>query len=58
MLLEYHKEAEDHWSEDGFPYDSEDEDFDTLRECMNDSTEDETEFGPDEQDREMLMTAA
>ncbi|TRY68506.1 hypothetical protein TCAL_14229 [Tigriopus californicus] len=55
MLLEYHKEEFNHWSEEDFPYDSEDEDFESLREVMNDVREEETEFGPDEQEKEMLL---
>eukprot|EP00095_Tigriopus_kingsejongensis_P011258 snap_masked-scaffold708_size108518-processed-gene-0.2 protein:Tk11258 transcript:snap_masked-scaffold708_size108518-processed-gene-0.2-mRNA-1 annotation:"PREDICTED: uncharacterized protein LOC100123324" len=36
ILLEYHKDELNHWSEEDFPYDSEDDDFDSLREVMND----------------------
>ena len=57
ILLEYHKEDEDHWSyvtEDGLDcYDPEE-----LRETMDDFSEQETEFGPNDEDREMLVTSA
>jgi hypothetical protein len=51
ILLEYHKEDEDHWSEDTA------DDDDDHRETMDDSDEEETEFGPDEEEREMLVTS-
>ena len=55
ILLEYHKDEFDHWSEDDLPYDSEDDDFDSLREVMNDDPDDEPEYGPDEEEKEMLL---
>ena len=76
ILLEYHKEDEDHWS---YVTDDEDcgagnscrqasskahkrrPDFEARREIMNDicgGVEEETEFGPNEEDREMLLTSA
>ena len=79
ILLEYHKEDEDHWS---YVTDDEDcgnnsgsfqqqhcdskghkrrPDFEARREIMNDicgGAEEETEFGPNEEDREMLLTSA
>ena len=56
ILLEYHKEEYDHWSEDDLPYDDSDEDdFDSLREVMNDDIVDEAEYGPEDEDREMLL---
>ena len=54
--MEYHKEDEDHWSyisDDGLDYDPEE-----LRETMDDFSEQETEFGPNDEDREMLVTSA
>ena len=54
ILLEYHKEDEDHWS-----YASEDEfDPENGRETMDNFSEQETEFGPDEEEKEMLLTSA
>lgn len=51
--MEYHKDELDHWSEDGMPYDSEDSDWDSLREVMNaDSEYDEEES---DEEREMLL---
>ncbi len=55
ILLEYHKDEFDHWSEDDLPYDSEDSDWDSLREVMNEEKEEEPEFGPGEEEREMLL---
>ena len=76
ILLEYHKEDEDHWS---YVTDDDDDcggleqdgrglnglsrghkptDFEARREIMNDRVEEETEFGPNEEDREMLVTSA
>lgn len=60
VLLEYHKEDEDHWSylsEDDDYEDCKKRDFEAKREIMNDRNEDETEFGPDEEDKEMLVTS-
>ena len=45
----------EHWSEDDIPYDSDDDDFDSLRETMNDEVDDEYEYGPEDEDREMLL---
>ena len=56
ILLEYHKEDQDHWSyirEDDRHYDLE-----KMRETMDDFSEEETEFGPNDEDREMLVTSA
>ena len=53
--MEYHKDEFDHWSEDDLPYDSEDSDWDSLREVMNDERDEEPEFGPGEEEREMLL---
>ncbi len=47
--LEYHKDEFDHWSEDDLPYDSEDSDWDSLREVMNDERDEEPEYGPGEE---------
>ena len=74
ILLEYHKEDEDHWSyaSDELEADGSassplprfrrrrrrQEDFEAKREIMNDRTIEETEFGPSEEDREMLVTSA
>ena len=71
ILLEYHKEDEDHWSyvtdddecggspaADGTRKGHKRTDFEAIREIMNDRAEEETEFGPNEEDREMLVTAA
>ena len=67
ILLEYHKEDEDHWS---YVTDDDDcgspstrkghkrSDFEARREIMNDRAEEETEFGPNDEDREMLVTSA
>ena len=55
MLLEYHKDEFDHWSDGDAPYDSEDSDWDSLRDCMNDDRDEEPEYGPGEEEREMLL---
>ena len=52
--MEYHKDEFDHWSEDGLPYDSEDEDWDSLREVMDDSG-DEYDGEETDEEREMLL---
>ena len=40
VLLDSHKAELDHWSEDEIPFDSQDEDPDSLRDCMNDQDHD------------------
>ena len=74
VLLEYHKEDEDHWSYLTDEAETEDlnlqqaiskqhrkkrgRHFEANREIMNDMEIEETEFGPNDEDREMLVTSA
>ena len=71
--MEYHKEDEDHWSyltsDEADDISSEDlrvqkrlrkrgKYFEANREVMNELEIEETEFGPNDEDREMLVTSA
>ncbi len=54
ILLEYHKDQFGHWDSDELPYDSEDDDWDSLREVMDDEDE-YYEYEPEEEEKEMLL---
>lgn len=59
MELEYHKEEYQHWSDDEYDEDYDDDDFDDENDDngnpFHSILEEETEFGPDEEDLEMLL---
>jgi len=57
-FLDQHKSELNHWSDDEIPFDSQDEDPDSLRDCMNDSEnilEELADKDDDEIEREFLL---
>ena len=61
IQLEYHKDATGHWTDDDFAayFDAGPaafEDLDSVRDVMDDEVDEfEAEYGPDEEEREMLL---